>query len=122
MALGLKRIILRAVTLQGNHACLDLRRGRIFIRRHNLSLYGDGRADMQLRNACEICDGFVIDHLRILETGSVIKINETDILLLAVIADPALHADFLTEQLGKMLLKIASGNDLHWSFLQFHGC
>ena len=61
----------------------------------------------------EAFDGAVIDHLRIFEAGAVVKIDETDILLLAVVADPSPQADLLPAKRFQALFELPGSNHLH---------
>ena len=106
-------IILRAVAFQHNGLGLHLGGGGILVAGHNNTLYGDGRAYMQGADFVKILNGAVIDHLRILEARAIVKIDKAHVLLLAVVADPALQANLLTLKFRKALLQRAGGDNLH---------
>ncbi len=113
VALGLKRIVLRAVAFERDAGGLHFRRSRILVGGDHFADNRDGGTDMDGADCGKICDRIIIDDLRILEAGSVIKINETNILLLAVAADPSLQTDLCSLQLFKTLFELTGRNDLH---------
>ena len=115
VALRLKRVILRAVAFEVDSNRLHFGRRRIFVGRHDLARHGNRRADMQGLNRRVVFDGIIVDHLRVLEAGAIEKVDETHVLLLAVIANPALQHHRLSLQFIQALFQFARRQYVHWS-------
>ena len=115
VALRLKRVILRAVAFEVDGNRLHFGCRRIFVRRHDLARHGNRRADMQGLNRRIVFDGIIVDHLRVLEAGAIEKVDEAHVLLLAVIANPALQHHRLSLQFIQALFQFARRQYVHWS-------
>ena len=96
MALGLQRIILRAVAHQREGLRLHLRHAVSALNEPAGRL--DGRAVSQRLHAGKVLHLLVIDDLHRGKRGAVEKLDESDILLLAMVADPALHRHSLSQE------------------------
>ena len=115
VALRLKRVILRAVAFEVDGNRLHFGGRRIFVGRHNLARHGNRRADMQGLNRRIVFDGIIVDYLRVLEAGAIEKVDEAHVLLLAVIANPALQHHRLSLQFIQALFQFARRQYVHWS-------
>ena len=70
---------------------------------------------MQGLNRRIVFDGIIVDHLRVLEAGAIEKVDEAHVLLLAVIANPALQHHRLSLQFIQALFQFARRQYVHWS-------
>ena len=123
VALRLKRVILRAVAFEVDGNRLHFGGRRIFVGRHNLARHGNRRADMQGLDGGVVLDGIIVDHLRILEASAIEKVDEAHVLLLAVIANPALQHHRLSLQFIQALFQFARRQYVHWfSFFLIPRC
>ena len=117
MLLGLQGIILGAVALQRDLRRLNLRRFGIPVAGHHLSPHPHGAADPEGLDGFKIRHRAVVNHLGIPETGAVIEIDKAHVLLLPMVADPALQGHLLPLQLLQPLLQLPGGHDVHGSRL-----
>ena len=113
MPLRLQGVILRAVSFQHNGGSLNLRRSGILVAGHHLAGDRHGAAHPKGLRFLKASQRIVIHHLRIAKTGPVKEINETDILLLPVVPDPALQRNFLPLQLLQPFLQFPGGHRIH---------
>ena len=96
VALGLERIILRAVALEDDLRRLHLQRA--VAAGDELARRAHGRAVADGLHRGKVLHLVVVNDLHRREHGSVIELDKADALLLAVVAHPAFHRHNLTFQ------------------------
>ena len=95
MTLLLQRIVRRGRTLEHDLVGLHFECLLRIRRRHELTLYDDGRADTVLRHLLEVRHGVMVNDLKRGEEGTVGNRQETELLRITVRADPAADRHFL---------------------------